>query len=174
MKNTWLVAVVGLGLAGSAHAQFGPVQKPVSIGVRAGAFMPKNKDLGKTWLAVGADVRVNLPAVPIVGGQTIAADYLSKGSSNMLGITLVQRFTSPIAAPVQGGIRPYAGLGFGYYRTHAEENGQSSTKSSAGLKVMGGLDIGQGLYVQGDYHLPAGRAAGFKGTGLAITAGVRF
>lgn len=165
-------------LGGPARAQFGALEKPVSIGLRAGGYFPSSRPDGvsKNWLALGADVRVNVSAIPIVGGQNVALDYLKRGDSNITGITFVQRFTSPIAAPVgPGGIRPYGGVGFGYYRVHVETAEQSKSKSSVGVKAMAGMDIGKGLYVQGDYHLPAtGNVLGMNPKGFALTAGVRF
>lgn len=170
-----MVLAAGVLAAGPAMAQFG---KPISIGVRAGGHFPSSRPegIGKTWLALGADVRVNLPAIPIVGGQTVSLDYLTRDDSNITGITLVQRFSSPIAAPIgQGGTRPYLGVGFGYYRVHVERGGAEDTSSSLGMKLMAGLDIGNSLYVQGDYHLPAtGSVLGMNPKGFAITAGLRF
>jgi hypothetical protein len=172
-------ALAGAFMAGgAAHAQLGTLEKPVGVGVRAGGYFPGSRPggMGKNWLALGADVRVNVSAVPIVGGQTVSLDYLKEGDSNITGITLVQRFSSPVAAPIgAGGMRPYFGLGFGYYRVHVETDTESETKSTLGMKIMGGVDIGKGLYVQGDYHLPAtGKVAGLNPKGLAITAGLRF
>jgi hypothetical protein len=163
--------------AGSAHAQFQALQKPVSIGVRAGAFYPKSRPegVGKSWLALGVDARVNIPGLPIIGGQTVSLDYLKRGGSNITAVTLVQRFTSPITAPVGQGIRPYLGLGLGYYHIHAEGDEESDTKNTLGAKIVVGADIGKGLYIEGDNHLPAtGKVAGLNPKGLAVTAGLRF
>lgn len=177
MKMAMVLAAGVLMAGGPAMAQFGAVQKPVSIGVRAGGHFPSSRPegVGKNWFAVGADVRVNISAIPIVGGQTVALDYLMEGDNNIMGVTLVQRFASPIAAPIQGGMRPYLGLGFGYYRVHVERGGLEDTKSSLGMKAMVGVDISKSLYVQGDYHLPAtGNVLGMNPKGLSVTAGLRF
>jgi len=177
MMAAYLMA--GMYLAGgTAQAQLGSLEKPVSVGVRAGGYFAGDRPdgVGNTWLALGADARINIPFIPIVGGQTVSLDYLSEGDSNITGITLVQRFSSPVAAPIgAGGMRPYIGVGFGYYRVHVETGLEERTKSSVGMKVTGGVDIGKGLYVQGDYHLPAtGNVLGLNPKGLAVTAGLRF
>jgi hypothetical protein len=175
--KTAVLAGIALVAGGGAHAQYQTLQKPVSIGVRAGGFFPKGHSdgVGKSWLALGVDARVNLPALPIIGGQTVSVDYLKSGGSNITAVTLVQRFSSPISAPVGQGLRPYAGLGLGYYHIHAEGDTESDTKNTFGAKIIVGADIGQGLYIEGDYHLPAtGKVAGLNPKGLAVTAGLRF
>jgi hypothetical protein len=172
-----LLALGAMLAGGSANAQLRTLQKPVSVGVRAGGYFPKGHSdgIGKSWLALGVDARVNIAALPIIGGQTVSLDYLKSGGSNITAVTLVQRFTSPIAAPVAQGLRPYIGLGLGYYHIHGEGDEGSDTKNTVGAKIVVGADIGQGLYIEGDYHLPAGGSvAGLNPKGLAITAGLRF
>jgi opacity protein-like surface antigen len=173
-----MALALGMLLACSAaNAQLGGITKPVSLGIRAGGYMPKDRPVGmsKTWFAAGVDARVNISALPIIGGQTVSLDYLTRGSSSVSAITLVQRFSSPVAAPVQGGVRPYFGVGVGVYRVHVKTDTGSDTKTGPGAKALVGLEIGQGLYVQGDYHLPAfGKVAGLRASGFAVTAGLRF
>lgn len=179
MREIWIagLAAVGVVTGGGAQAQFQTLQKPVTIGVRAGGYFPKGHSdgIGKSWLALGVDARVNITAIPIIGGQNVSVDYLKKGGSNITGVTLVQRFSSPLAVPVGQGVRPYAGLGFGYYHIRAEGDTETATKDTIGAKIVAGADLGQNLYIEGDYHIPAtGRVAGLNPKGLAITAGLRF
>lgn len=179
MRGISTVALAGLALltGGTARAQFQTLQKPVTIGVRAGGYFPKGHSdgIGKNWLALGVDARVNISAIPIIGGQNVSVDYLKKGGSNITAVTLVQRFSSPVTVPVAQGFRPYIGLGLGYYHIHADGDTESDTKNTFGAKIVAGADIGRGLYIEGDYHMPAsGKVAGLNARGLAITAGLRF
>lgn len=175
--STTALAALALLASGTARAQFQTIQKPITIGIRAGGYFPKGHSdgIGKSWMALGLDARVNISAIPIIGGQNVSVDYLKKGGSNITAVTLVQRFSSPIAAPVGQGLRPYVGLGLGYYHIHAEGDSGSDTKNTLGAKIVAGADIGRGLYIEGDYHIPAtGKVAGLNPKGLAITAGLRF
>lgn len=168
---------LGILLCGPARAQLGALEKPISLGVRAGGYWPGDTPGGvdSGWLALGADVRVNMPFIPIIGGQTVSLDYLTSSGSNVTGLTLVQRFTSPVSAPIGQGMRPYLGLGFGFYRIHVEAEAAERNKSTVGMKVMGGVDIGKSLYLQGDYHMPASaNVLGVNTRGLAVTLGLRF
>jgi hypothetical protein len=189
MRVMMALAVAG-ALAGGARAQFGDVQKPVSFGIRGGVHMPKNKDNGKNWTAVGLDARVNMGALPIIGGQEVAVDYLGKGKDNrVIGITLVQRYSTP--AVVSGQPKPYFGMGFGIYDVRwktttpaeatakvggAPASGDITTiekKTSAGIKALAGIELKGGLYIQGDYHYPLSGIAK-EARGLTFTAGMRF
>jgi hypothetical protein len=173
---TLALAVAGALVAGGARAQFGDVQKPVSFGIRAGVHMPKNTDNGKNWTAVGLDARMNMGFLPVVGGQEIALDYLGKSKDNrVVGVTLVQRYSSPTLVPGQP--KPYFGLGFGVYDARWKTTTLGVTtvekKTSAGVKALAGIDLKGGLYLQGDYHYPFSGIAK-EARGLAITAGMRF
>jgi hypothetical protein len=188
MRLMMALAIAGI-VAGGARAQFGDVQKPVSFGIRAGVHMPKNTDEGKNWTAVGVDARVNLTFLPMVGGQEVALDYLGKGKDNrVIGLTLVQRYSSPTVVPGQP--KPYFGMGFGVYDVRwktttavkaakaagspAEaETSNIEKKTCAGVKAVAGVEFKGGLYIQGDYHYPLSGIAK-DARGLAVTAGMRF
>lgn len=171
MRITLALAVAGALVAGGARAQYGPIQKPLSVGIRVGAFMPKNTDNGKTWLALGVDGKINLPFIPVIGGQEVAVDYLAKGSdSRLVGVTLVQKFQSPNVVPGQP--KTYVGLGVGAYNYHLKTDTIDSTKTVFGAKAIAGVNFSN-YYVQGDYHYPTG-STGKEFRGFALTIGMRY
>lgn len=159
---------------------------PLSITGRAGAYRPNDKDFGKTNLALGLDVKLNITAVPVLGGQTVSLDYMGKSDANLMGVTLVQRFSPPIVSFVKPS--PYFGLGLGYYRQHFKYgtvapkiayNGSpasvSKNKSGAGGKVVAGVVLTKDLVVEANYHYPFFKGInGAKADGFTVTAGFRY
>lgn len=171
MRITLALAVAGALVAGGARAQYGSITKPVSVGIRVGVFMPKNTDNGKTWLALGVDGKINLPFIPIIGGQEMSLDYISKSSnSRLLGVTLVQKFQSPNVVPGQP--KTYVGLGIGAYNYHLKTDTIDETKTVFGVKGLVGVNFNN-YYLQGDYHYPTG-STGKELRGFAVTVGMRY
>jgi hypothetical protein len=173
------LAVAGALATSTARAQYGGLQKPVTLGLRGGVYTPKNKDAGKTWTAVGVDVRLNVGMIPFIGGKEVSVDYLTKGSgANMMAITLVQRYSSPVVVPGQP--KTYVGLGYGVYRYKLNIAADAAkgieatneSKTVAGAKGILGVEFSK-FYIQGDYHYPFGSGSS-KLRGLAVTAGMRF
>ncbi len=104
MKKRLILSAVAL-LAALPMAQ--AAYTPLSITGRAGAYRPNDEDFGKTNLALGLDVKLNITAVPVLGGQTVSLDYMGKNDANLMGVTLVQRFGVPVVSFVKPS--PYFG-----------------------------------------------------------------
>lgn len=171
MRFTLALAAACALAATGARAQYGAISKPVSLGVRAGVFMPKDTGNGKSWLALGVDGKINLPFLPIIGGQEVAVDYIRKNSdASLVGVTLVQKFASPTVVPGQP--KTYVGLGVGMYNYKWKTATADEKKTVAGFKGLAGVNFNN-FYVQGDYHYPLGSAAK-PVRGFAVTLGVRY
>jgi hypothetical protein len=165
------LAVAGALVAGGARAQVSSLGKPVSLGIRVGVFMPKNTDNGKTLYALGVDGKINLPFIPVIGGQEVSFDYLTKNSNARLaGLTVVQKFSSPTV--VSGQPKTYVGIGVGAYNFHLKTDTIDETKTVAGVKGLLGVNFNN-YYVQGDYHYPMGTTAK-QLRGFAVTVGMRY
>ena len=171
MRFSLAVAAACALVATGARAQYGAITKPLSLGVRAGVFMPKNTENGKSWLALGVDGKINLPFLPIIGGQEVSLDYIRKSSdASLVGVTLVQKFASPSVVPGQP--KTYVGLGVGVYNFKWKAGTVDEKKTVPGFKALAGVNF-KNYYIQGDYHYPLGSAAK-PVRGLAVTLGIRY
>ncbi len=137
--------------------------------VRAGLYLPRNgtvrDQLGIDWLSYGLGYDISTTGVRLPHTFSVYADYFDvtkttgpsdfrlRSQSKTLGIGLAERY---YFAPKTRNYQPYAGAGFGVYDVHAKSNDPGGAfnvyKTSVGGKILAGVEIREGLFIQGDYN----------------------
>ena len=178
-------ALVGGGVllsAGAAHAQANP-QVKAPLAVKIGAYIPISSSVrnitgdvlpiveaeytiqdlfvtnGATTISVGYAERKGLRLIPVL--LTESYHFRSRGADS--GITVVK-----------GEIDTYAGLGIGIYNTRFPTSGGSdSSKNLFGGCAVFGLNVSNGVFVEGKFHLVS-RYNDLDISGIQLAAGIRF
>jgi hypothetical protein len=167
-----LVAISTVGaaifLAGTpaASAQLGIIPRPR---VKIGAFFPTNTSLsnaiGNTWIKVGTDVNIPFSLIPI-GTARVGIDYVAKGSSSIIPITVMQIIQPSAVArsPV------YGGAGVGLWTGHIKGSG---TSTRFGFRLVGGFEISQHTFLEAQYDF-VDKLGSARADGFSVLIGMRF
>ena len=97
MNRKILIAAFGVFAVAAASSALAQETKPVGLAVRAGIFFPSSsasKDVGKTWFAGGAELRLKDMNLGTVGASpsnselTASIDYYGKASGSVVPLLL--------------------------------------------------------------------------------------
>lgn len=170
-----LTLFAAMRTAASAQTFTPNVQDPYSI--KLGMFFPSNGDArsagGSTQFSAGLDYALakttsDTPALP-----SVYFDYeggASNGHIDSFGLGAAIR---TLTTSADNRFTPYVGAGAGVYYEDGNHNGNSDTNVGIGAKVFVGENIGQGLFVEGNYQfLPS--TAGINPSGFGVQLGYRF
>ena len=137
--------------------------------VRAGVYLPRNgatrDDLGIDWLSYGVGYDISTSGKKLPHTFSVYADYFNvpkttgpadfrlRSQAASIGVGVAERY---YFMPTYSNFQPYAGAGAGIYDVHAKASDPGGTidkyKTSIGGKILAGVEIRQGIFVQGDFN----------------------
>lgn len=165
-----LTGLLGLGSILAAKPAAAQLDILPKVRLKAGIFLPRSSSLSDvtsdSWLKVGADVQIPLSLIPVVGSTRVGIDFMQRGSSTIVPVTITQVFQPSLGlkSPL------YVGAGVGLWTAKLPGNG---TNTKVGLRLLAGFDITPRFFIEGQYDI----VDGFKGVradGFSALVGVRF